>query len=109
MVLRASTEDGAPGAVRVEDHFRPARPVRYNMTENRYLGNTARDIIKENLDSLSYMDQEPGPFPRSFPRREDQPRLHTTVRCKDNNLAICDVCAGYAVRFPWLGKARCPK
>jgi hypothetical protein len=75
------------------------------MSENRYLGNTKRDIIKENLDSQSYENQEPGPFPLNFAGCEDQPRLHTTVRCKDNNLAICEVCAGYAVRFPWLGKA----
>jgi len=78
------------------------------MSENRYLGNTKKDIIEENIDSLSYKNQEPGPFPRRLPNFEDQPRLHTTMRRKDNSLVVCEVCAGYAVRFPWLGKAICP-
>jgi len=74
------------------------------MAENRNPENTKRDIIKENLDSLSYLNEEPGPFPLNFAGCEDKPRLHNTLRRKDNSLAVC---ADYAARFPWLGKARC--
>ncbi len=70
------------------------------MAENRHTENTKRDIIKENVDSQSYKSQEPGPFPLNFAGCEDQPRLHTTVRRKDNNLAFVPV----VLPFPGSGR-----